>query len=304
MSNKLYRIYVGAICNRDLEIFQEIKKFCSKNYNISIVNLFKSGSDKFNVKYFKKRLKKYPISLIIVKLYSEASNQIIYDALNLYAPNIPVLNSLNSVKICESRRNTFQFINQKCKKLYTPQIYPTFNEAYEAFNNGKNIIIKLDTHNIPSLPKNDRILGIAENSNQFEKLTAEFKNNDLFFQEYIGEFDLVYKIYVIDRWVGSITSHNRLQERNDLSPLDLIHMRAPVEKQFKRRVLRLGRKLGLAIFGIDYIITQDGIPYIVDVNDFPSFRSIPEAVSLISDYIYNILLVRGQIYKASVKVQG
>lgn len=302
MSNKLNRIYIGAICNRDLEIFQEIKKFCSKNYNFSIVNLFKNGSNIFNVKYFQKKLKKYPISLIIVKLYSETSNQIIYDALNLYAPNIPVLNSLTSVKICESRKNTFQFINQKCKKLYTPQIYPTFSEAYEACKNGKNIIIKKNTHNIPSLPKNDRILGIAENLGQFEKLTVDFKSNNLFFQEYIGEFDLVYKIYVIDRWVGSITSPNRLQERNDLSPLDLIHMRVPVEKQFKRRVLRLGRKLGMAIFGIDYIITKEGIPYIVDVNDFPSFRRIPEAVSLISDYIYNILFVRGQIYRASVKV--
>lgn len=302
MSNKLNRIYIGAICNRDLEIFQEIKKFCSKNYNFSIVNLFKNGSNIFNVKYFQKKLKKYPISLIIVKLYSETSNQIIYDALNLYAPNIPVLNSLTSVKICESRKNTFQFINQKCKKLYTPQIYPTFSEAYEACKNGKNIIIKKNTHNIPSLPKNDRILGIAENLGQFEKLTVDFKSNNLFFQEYIGEFDLVYKIYVIDRWVGSITSPNRLQERNDLSPLDLIHMRVPVEKQFKRRVIRLGRKLGMAIFGIDYIITKEGIPYIVDVNDFPSFRRIPEAVSLISDYIYNILFVRGQIYRASVKV--
>ena len=283
MSNKLYRIYIGAVCNRDHEIFQEIKKFCSKNYNISIVNLFKSGSDRFNVKYFQKKLKKYPISLIIVKLYSESSNQIIYDAINLYASNIPILNSLNSVEICESRKDTFQFINQKCKKLNTPQIYPTFYEAYEACKNGKNIIIKRDAHNIPSLPKNDRILGIAENLHQFKRLTAEFKDINLFFQEYIGEFDLVYKIYVIDRWAVSITSHNRLQERMDLSPLELIHMRVPVDKQLKRRVLRLGRKLGMAIFGIDYILTQDGIPYIVDVNDFPSFRSIPEAVSLISD---------------------
>jgi len=304
MSNKLYRIYIGAICNRDLEIFQEIKKFCSKNYNISIVNLFKNGSDKFNVKYFKKKLKKYPISLIIVKLYSEVSNQSIYDALNLYAPNIPVLNSIDSVKICESRKDTFQFINKKCKKLHTPPIYSTFNEAYEACRNGKSIIIKLDTHNIPSLPKNDRILGIAKNLHQFEEITTIYKGNILFFQEYIGEFDIIYKIYVIDRWVGSITSHNRLQERSELSPLDLIHMRVPIDKQFKRRVLRLGRKLGMAIFGIDYILNKEGVPYIVDINDFPSFRSIPEAVSLISDYIYNILFVRGQIYRASVKVQG
>ncbi|MFX0028104.1 MAG: hypothetical protein ACFE8B_02760 [Candidatus Hermodarchaeota archaeon] len=236
-------------------------------------------------------------------MHSEPSNEVIYDAIEKYASNIPLLNSLNSVEICESRYDTFQFISQKCKKLNTPQIYSSFYDAYNACRNGKNIVIKLNTHNIPSLPKNDRILGIAEDLHQFKKITSEFKNNNLFFQEYINGFDLVYKIYVIDRWAVSITSYNRLQERKDLTPLDLIHMRVPIDKQLKRRVLRLGRKLGMAIFGIDYIL-KDGIPYIVDVNDFPSFRSIPEAVSLISDYIYNILFTRGQIYRASVKAQG
>jgi hypothetical protein len=302
MSNKLNRIYIGAISNRDLEILQEIKKFCSKNYNISIVNLFKTGSDNFNVKYFRKKLKRYPISLIILKLLSEESNQIIYDAINKFAPDIPLLNSQNSVKTCESRIRTFDFINQKCKKLNIPQIYHTFYEAYHACDQGKKIIIKLDTHNIPSLPKNDRILGIAKNLDQFKKITAEFKSNNLFFQEYLGEFDIVYKIYIIDRWAVSITSYNRLQDITELSPLELIHIRVPIEKQLKRRLLRLGRKLGMAIFGIDYILTEEGIPYIVDVNDFPSFRSIPEAVSLISDYIYNIVDLRQQLIKAPVKV--
>jgi len=209
MSNKLNRIYIGAICNRDLEIFQEIKKFCSKNYNISIINLFKPGSDNFNVKYFKKKLKRYPISLIILKLLSEESNHIIYNAINEFAPDIPLLNSQNSVKICESRIETFNFIKQKCRKLNIPQIYHTYQEAKKAFNQGKNVIIKLNTHNIPSLPKNDRILGIAKNLDQFKKLTAEFKSNNLFFQEYLGEFDIMYKIYVIDRWAVSITSFNR-----------------------------------------------------------------------------------------------
>ena len=302
MSNKFNRIYIGAICNRDLDILQEIKKFCSKNYNFSVINLFKTGSDNFNVKYFKKKIKKYPISLIILKLLSEDSNQTIYNAINQYAPDIPLLNSLNSVKICESRINTFDFINQKCKKLNIPQIYHSFYEACKACNNGKNIIIKLNTHNIPSLPKNDRIVGIAKNLDQFKKLTSEYKNNNLFFQEYIGELDIVYKIYVIDRWAVSITSYNRLQDRTGLSPLELIHIRVPIEKQLKRRVLRLGRKLGMAIFGIDYVLTKEGVPFIVDINDFPSFRSIPEAISLISDYIYNILILRQELSKALVKV--
>jgi ribosomal protein S6--L-glutamate ligase len=75
----------------------------------------------------------------------------------------------------------------------------------------------------------------------------------------------------------------------------------PIEKKLKRRILRLGRRTGMSIFGVDYILTKDGVPYIVDVNDFPSFRSIPEAVSLISDYIYNATSMQQIRLKTPVK---
>ena len=60
----------------------------------------------------------------------------------------------------------------------------------------------------------------------------------------------------------------------------------------------------MSIFGIDYVLTEEGVPFIVDINDFPSFRSIPEAISLISDYIYNIINLRQQVFKAPVKVKS
>ena len=58
MSNKLNKIYIGTICNRDLDILDEIKKFCNKNYNISLINLLKKDSNRFTMKHFKKQLKK------------------------------------------------------------------------------------------------------------------------------------------------------------------------------------------------------------------------------------------------------
>ncbi|MFX1365724.1 MAG: hypothetical protein ACFFCE_16490 [Promethearchaeota archaeon] len=302
MSNKLNRIYIGSICNRDLIVFEKIKKFCSKNYNISIINLLKKGSDTFSAKFLKKQLKRYPISFIIIKLLSDNHNQEIYQAIREIAPNIPLLNSINAVKICESRRETFRKISQKCKNLDIPQSYYSLIEAKKACSNGSKIIIKLDKHNIPELPKNERIIGIAENLENFNNLKEEFNENDLFFQEYLGEYEIIYKIYVIGRWMVSITSHNRLQLNENLSPLELIHIRVPIEKQLKRRILRLGRKMGLSIFGIDYVLTKNGIPKIIDVNDFPSFRSIPEAVSLISDYIYNLVILQQQVYKTPIKV--
>ena len=302
MSNKLSRIYIGSICNRDLVVFDKIKSFCSKNYNISIINLIKKGSNTFSAKYFKKQLKKYPISFIIIKLLSEEYNQEVYNAIKEIAPTIPLLNNINAVKTCESRRETFRNITRKCKKLVIPQSFYSIIEAIEACSNGTKIIIKLDKHNIPDLPKNDRIIGIAESLEAFKELTKGFKENELFFQEYLGKYDIIYKVYVIGRWLVSITAHNRLQQKERLSPLELIHIRVPIEKQLKRRILRLGRKLGLSVFGIDYVLTKEGIPYIVDVNDFPSFRSIPEAVSLISDYIYNSVMLQQQMYKTPVKV--
>ncbi|MFX0035378.1 MAG: hypothetical protein ACFE9I_07035 [Candidatus Hermodarchaeota archaeon] len=304
MSNKLSRIYIGSICNRDLEIFEEIKNFCNRNYNISIVNLLKKGSNTFSEKHFKKQIKKYPISFIIVKLLSEEGNQEIYRTIKEITPNIPLLNNIDAVKTCESRKETFRFIEEKCKKVNVPRSFYSINEAYEACSNGTKLVIKLNRHNIPDLPRDGRIVGVVENLNDFLRLTKNYKENELFFQEYLGKFEIVYKIYIIGRWTVSITSHNRLQHNENLSPLELIHIRVPIDKQLKRRVLRLGRKIGLSIFGIDYVLARDGTPYIIDVNDFPSFRSVPEAVSLISDFIFNFLYLQQQLYKVPARVKG
>jgi hypothetical protein len=264
----------------------------------------KKDSNTFNTKYFKKQIKKYPISFIIVKLYSEKSNQEIYKTVREIAPNITLLNGLGAVEMCESRTETFKFIEQRVRKLNIPKTYYSIEEAYDACSNGTKIVIKLDTHNIPNLPKNNRIIGIAEDKKQFKKLIKNYKEDKLFLQAYLEASDIIYKIYVIDRWAVSITSHDRLQENGNLSPLELIHIRVPIDKHLKRRTLRLGRKIGMAVYGLDYILTKKGIPYIIDVNDFPSFRRIPEAVSLVSDYIYNMVMMQQQRVKRSASVRG
>ncbi len=288
MANNIKKIYIGAICNRDIEVLEQIKNFLFKNYNISIIDLIKPDNKVFDEKYFQKRLKKYTISFLILKLTSSQSNKLIYEAIEKYASQIPILNDADSVKCCESRRETFRLIEKKCKKLNIPRSYDSIIDAYKACKKGIKLIIKLDSHNIPELPKNDRILGIAANKTEFLKLTKNFPANELFFQEYLGKHEILYKVYVIGQWVVSITSHNRLNEYENLSPLDLIHIRVPLDNRLKKRILRLGKRFGMSIYGLDYINTHNGA-YIVDVNDFPSFRSIPEAISLISDYIYNII---------------
>ncbi len=303
MASNIKRKYIGAICNRDLEVLEHIKKFLLKNYNIYVINLMKNGSENFNEKYLEKRLKKYPISFLIVKLTTQKSNENIYKVIRNVSPNIPILNSLNSVQICESRTNTFKLIKNNCKKIHIPLTYNTKQDAWNTCQEGTNVIVKLNSHNIPELPKNDRIIGIAKNLKELVELTQDYNESELFLQEYLGEHDIIYKVYVIGNWVVSITSHNRLQKNKDLSPLELIHIRVPVDERFKRRIIRLGRKFGMSIFGLDYIMTEKG-PYIVDVNDFPSFRSIPEGVSLVSDHIYNSINMRETYRSALIKAKS
>jgi hypothetical protein len=280
----LKKIYIGAICNRDTEVFENINEFLKINYNVKIINLLKNGV--FNLKHFKKKLNK-PISLLIVKLHSEESNKAIYNAIKIYAPQIPRLNSLRSVKICESRKDIFKLVEAKCKNLTFPRCFYSINEAYEALKNGIPLIIKRNTHNIRNLPHHDRIVGIATNNNDFLKLIKKYdiKNNELFFQEYLGKFENIFKVYVINNYVQTITSHS-LQEEN-INPRDFIHVRVPIDKELQRRIRRLGRKFGTKLYGIDYVL-KDGTPYIVDINDFPSFKNVSEAISLISELIYKL----------------
>ena len=301
MSNK--KLYIGAICNRDLEIFEEIKRFSRINYNIKIVNFLKNGSTTFSLKYFLKKLKKHRFSLIIAKLFSEESNKKIYDALEQHAPHIPRLNSINSVRTCESRKETFKLIKSRCKKLSIPKYYYSVNAAYKAVSNGIPLIIKLDTHNIRNLSKFDRIVGIAKNPEIFLKLIKQYdvQNNILFFQEYLGKFEIVHKVYVIDNYVQTLTSQNLLRQHK-LTPLELVHIRVPIEKDLKRRIKGIGRKFRMSVYGVDYIL-KDGIPYIIDINAFPSYRYIPEAVSLISDYIFRFLEARQTLTKIPMSLK-
>ncbi|HUW89793.1 MAG TPA: hypothetical protein VMV43_04665 [Candidatus Nanopelagicaceae bacterium] len=303
MANNIKRKYIGAICNRDLEVLENIKKFLIKNYNITIVNLMKNGLESFNTKYLEKRLKKYPISFLIVKLTTQELNEKIYRIVKKTCPEIPILNTLESVQICESRQNTFNFIKQNSKKILTPHSFSTKLEAIHISQKGTPIIVKLNSHNIPDLPKNDRIIGIAKNYRELLELIKIYNEKELFFQEYLGEHDIIYKIYVIGNWVVSITSHNRLQQNDQLSPLELLHIRIPVEEPLKKRIIRLGRKFGMSVYGVDYIMTEKG-PYVVDINDFPSFKSVPEGVSLISDHIYNLINMREMYLNAYVKAKS
>src|SRR5207245_1170397 len=48
--------------------------------------------------------------------------------------------------------------------------------------------------------------------------------------------------------------------------------------------LRCGRAFGLGLYSMDVIGTPDG-PKVVDVNDFPGYKAVPDAAVAVADYI-------------------
>ena len=123
MANNIKKTYILAIVNRDREIFNKIKKFLLTNYNVYVVDLLKNEQKPFDKKSLIKKLKKYPISFIILKLTTHKDNIVIYRALQELNLNIPIINSINSVKMCESRKETFQQLEKRIKRLKFPQTY-------------------------------------------------------------------------------------------------------------------------------------------------------------------------------------
>jgi len=68
-------------------------------------------------------------------------------------------------------------------------------------------------------------------------------------------------------------------KRSPLHPgADVVEERIPVTAELRELTLAVGRAFGLDIYGIDVVETADGW-VVLDVNDFPSFGTVPEAAT-------------------------
>jgi ribosomal protein S6--L-glutamate ligase len=65
-----------------------------------------------------------------------------------------------------------------------------------------------------------------------------------------------------------------------------------VTRELGDLILQIGRVFGLDIYGVDLLKTTEGW-VAVDVNDFPSFGGVPEAVVWIADTIVDVTIQRG-----------
>ncbi|WP_218026716.1 ATP-grasp domain-containing protein [Nocardia inohanensis] len=60
-----------------------------------------------------------------------------------------------------------------------------------------------------------------------------------------------------------------------------------LSREVRTIAARVGEVFGLDLFGVDIVIGPDG-PVVVDVNDFPSFRQVPDAVATVARAIVEL----------------
>jgi hypothetical protein len=101
-------------------------------------------------------------------------------------------------------------------------------------------------------------------------------------QHYVKNIGFDIKLYVAGTEVHAVA------KRSPLHPEVRVNKHLiPVSAELRKLALYVGKVFGLDIYGLDIVETEHG-PVVVDINDFPSFGYVPDAVSLVSDYILQL----------------
>ncbi|MBO1419919.1 RimK family alpha-L-glutamate ligase [Streptomyces sp. FH025] len=95
-------------------------------------------------------------------------------------------------------------------------------------------------------------------------------------QPYVPNSGTDLKVYCVD---GELFATER---PSPLHPGQGVRERqVPLSASVARIAAQVGEVFGLDLFGVDVLLGPDG-PMVVDVNDFPSFRQVPEAVARVA----------------------
>ncbi|MEU8460998.1 hypothetical protein [Streptomyces sp. NPDC029003] len=95
-------------------------------------------------------------------------------------------------------------------------------------------------------------------------------------QPYVPNRGTDIKVYCVD---GELFATER---RSPLHPdAGALERRIPLPAEVAQIAARVGEVYGLDLYGVDVLLGPDG-PVVVDVNDFPSFRQVPDAAARVA----------------------
>lgn len=112
------------------------------------------------------------------------------------------------------------------------------------------------------------------------------ENSFLLAQHYVENRGYDVKLYAAGTQVFAVAKGSPLHPEVEVDK----HL-IPISLQWRELALRVGEIFGLDLYGLDIVETDDG-PMVVDVNDFPSFARVPEAINLVASHIIDIAAQR------------
>ncbi|MFX1320066.1 MAG: RimK family alpha-L-glutamate ligase [Promethearchaeota archaeon] len=242
------------------------------------------------------------IDLLIVKVRSECSIDLLHLA-KLY--QIPILHDIDTVLMCKNKIALDLAIRKILKE--NSDVLNHFSIPKSWTHSLKNID-RFKEWALPKLPivikshyqhdKYNRFNFLVQKIGEVEKFCERYKIflfYDVYIQEFIKCDGMEYKVYVIGDKIYGIERENPLYIylREKPEEIDVEKLK---RKQFKIsddiRILAeiLSKELNLKIFGFDLIkpINLEKY-YIIDLNDFPSFKGIQNVENTIVAYIKNYL---------------
>ena len=241
--------------------------------------------------------------LIVVKVRNECSIDVLHFA-KLY--NIPTLHDVDTVLICKNKialdyslRTALKKHEDALGKFLMPN---SWNQSLTDVN-------KFKEWALPKLPivikshyqhdKYNRFNFLVQEIDDVDKFCERY-NKFLYYDVYIQQFikcdGFEYKIYVIGDEVFGIKRENPiyiyLREKPDNIDVGSIEReKFEITEDIIKLSKILSMELKLKIFGFDFVkpIDQEKL-YLIDLNDFPSFKGIPNIEKALSKFIEDYVL--------------
>ncbi|MHA2005773.1 MAG: ATP-grasp domain-containing protein [Promethearchaeota archaeon] len=235
--------------------------------------------------------------LIIVKVRNDCSIDLLHYA-KLY--NLPTLHNVDTILLCKNKI-ALDYAIRKVKKNYRTELNKFL--VPKSWNQCLSNVDKFKKWALPKLPivikshyQHDKynrfnfLVQKIEDVNKFCERYKEFLTYDVYIQEFIECDGIERKIYVIGDKVFGIKRENPIYIYLRDKPEDIdVGLIEREEFEITDEILKLSKilskELNLHIFGFDLVkpVKQNKY-YIIDLNDFPSFKGIPNAEIELKDF--------------------
>jgi glutathione synthase/RimK-type ligase-like ATP-grasp enzyme len=183
---------------------------------------------------------------------------------------IPVVNRSSAVRICGDRISIVH-------ALETHDI-PTLCIGFHR-KQFKNIVFPVIFKSYNSHSLHDRTKIIAYSSEDVRRYMIKLKNN-MWISEYYIPHSKIMKFYV----VGNEILYVKIKYANS-NKFECISLNGDLlQPRIMEWCLKIGKIFGLEVYNVE-ILNHLSRNWVIDVNDFPSFATIPDAPHKISEYI-------------------